>query len=382
VESAFGTQIHNLETNGKAFYANATAARLTGPTSSLVSSVSGLSNFAMKPMYKFQVNPKTGKPRPTFPVAKVQTSGLDQFFTNVCFKSPAAVTLATAGASLPVGQHYGNVYDQGALECGWTPAQIQGHYGVQAGYKAGLDGTGETIVIVDGPTDPSVQDDLIAFSKATGLPPITSSNFQIIYPDGVPTHFTLTEVKNWDTEADLDIQWSHAIAPGAKIILLITPTEDWTEFEFALQYAMQNKLGNVVSNSYGFPEAAWGAFTLQGFDAVLKKLAASGIAVNFSNGDSGDVGFGEPNAGGALYPASSSFVTSMGGTSIGLPNGSGGKQEVGWGNNGTFLSFATHSVLDPPEGLGLLGGSGGGASVFIPKPTWQYHLGIPGGTRQ
>jgi subtilase family serine protease len=382
VESAFSTQIHNFEREGKTFYANATVAKLTGPASSLVSSVSGLSSFAMKPMYKLQVNPKTGKPRPTIPVAKAEASGLSQFFTNVCFKPAAPFTFTTAGASLPVGQYFGNVYDQGTLECGWTPAAIQGHYGVQDGYKSGLDGTGETIVILDGPTDPSVKDDLIAFSKATGLPPITSSNFQIIYPDGVPTQFTLQQVTNWDTEADLDIQWSHAIAPGAKIILLITPTQDWTEFEFALQYAAQNKLGNVISNSYGLPEATWGAFTLQGFDAVLQKLAASGIAVNFSSGDSGDVGFGDPNAGGASFPASSSFVTSVGGTSIGIPNGSGGKQEVGWGNNGTFLSFATDFVLDPPESIGLLGGSGGGGSIFITKPTWQYHLGIPGGKRQ
>jgi subtilase family serine protease len=54
------------------------------------------------------------------------------------------------------------------------PAQAQAHYGVQAGIKAGLDGTGQTIIIVDGPSDPTVQGDLVAFSKATGLPAITS----------------------------------------------------------------------------------------------------------------------------------------------------------------------------------------------------------------
>lgn len=382
VESAFNTQIHNFTREGNTFYANAIPAKLNGPASNLVSSVSGLSSFAMKPMVKFQINPKTGKPRPMIPIAKAQGGGLGQFFTKNCFEDAASLTLTTAGASLPQGQYFGNLYDQGNLICGWNPIQVQDHYGVSAGIKSGLDGTGETIVIVDGPSDPTVQDDLVAFAKATGLPPITSSNFKIIYPDGMPTQFTLTQVTNWDVEADLDIQWSHAIAPGAKIILLITPTQDWTEFEFALQYASQHKLGHVISNSYGLPEATWGAFTVQGFDAVLKKAAAAGIAVNFSSGDSGDVGLGAPSSGGASFPASSAFVTSIGGTSIGLPNGSGGSAEVGWGNNVALLSFATDAVLDPPIPLGFNGGSGGGESIFIAQPAWQKGLGIPGPGRQ
>jgi subtilase family serine protease len=382
VESAFSTQIHDFVREGKTFYANATPAKLNGVASTLVSSVSGLSSFAMEPMVRFQINPKTGKPRPMIPLAKAQVGGLDQFFTKNCFKSPASVALTTGGASLPQGQYFGNLYDQGNLICGWNPVQVQAHYGVSAGINSGLDGTGETIVIVDGPSDPTVKDDLVAFAKATGLPPLTSANFKIIYPDGIPTQFTLTRVTNWDVEADLDIEWSHAIAPGAKIILLITPTQDWTEFEFALQYATQHKLGRVISNSYGLPEAAWGAFTLQGFDAVLKKSAASGIAVNFSSGDSGDVGFGSPHAGGASFPASSSFVTSIGGTSIGLPDGSGGLAEAGWGNNVALLSFALDSVLDPPVPLGFNGGSGGGESIFIAQPAWQKGLGIPGPGRQ
>jgi subtilase family serine protease len=382
VESAFNTQIHNFEREGKTFYANATPAKLTGPAASLVGSVSGLSSFALKSMAKVQVNPKTGKPRPMIPLAKAQASGLGQFFTNNCFRNPAAFDLTTQGASLPVGQYYGNVYNQGALICGWTPSQVQTHYGLTSTIQGGLDGTGQTIVLVDGPSDPTVADDLVGFAQVTGLPAITSSNFEIVYPDGQPSQLTLTQITNWDTEADLDIQWAHAIAPGAKIILMITPTQDWTEFEFAIQYAVEHHLGNVISNSYGFPELAWGAFTLKGFDQVLQAAAASGVAVNFSSGDSGDEGTGAPNAGGASYPASSSYVTSVGGTSIGIPDGTGFHTETGWGNNGAYLSFGATSVLDPPESAGFFYGSGGGESIFIVKPTWQYHLGIPGANRQ
>jgi subtilase family serine protease len=378
VESAFHTQIGNFEYEGKTFRANTTPAKLQGPAAPLVSAVSGLSSFGMKKMVKFQINPRTHlAPKITRAQA---ASGLGQYFTNKCFQSPATLSFTTAGASLPVGQYYGNRYDVGTLTCGWTPSQLQAHYGVNTAISSGLNGKGETIVIIDGPSDPTVQADAVVFAQATGLPAVTSSNFQLIYPDGVPTQFELTEITNWDDEADLDIQWSHAFAPGAKIDLLITPTEDWTEFEYAIQYAVENKLGHVISNSYGYPELAWGAATLKGFDAVLKKAAAAGVAVNFSSGDSGDVGTGEPNGGGASYPASSTYATSVGGTSIDIPTVSGGIADPGWGNNAAIISFATNSVLDPPIGLGFQGGAGGGESTFITKPSWQS--GIAGKGRQ
>ncbi|HEY0703067.1 MAG TPA: S53 family peptidase [Candidatus Acidoferrales bacterium] len=384
VEEAFGTQIHNYQLGTKTFYANAIPAKLSGPAATMVSAVSGLSNFPMKPMFKFQTNPKTGKPMPGHPVANASGNLLTTYFSNDCFKTAQPYTLTTDGASLPVGQYYGNFYgfNDPLKACGYTPQQMQAHYDVRTGINAGLDGTGQTIVLVDGPSDPSVKDDLVAFSQLTGLPPITAKNFQIIYPDGVPSQLTLTEIANWDVEADLDIEWAHAMAPGAKIVLLIAPTQDWTELEFMIQYATQNHLGNVISNSYGYPEQAWGAFTQKGFDQVLQTAAAAGIAVNFSTGDGGDEGLGEPNVGGDSYPSSSAFVTAIGGTSLNIPNTSGTTSEVGWGNNGTFISFATNDVLDPPFNLGLLGGSGGGESILVAKPNWQKNLGIPGANRQ
>lgn len=378
VEGAFHTQINDFEHEGKTFHANATPAKLQGEAAPLVSAVSGLSNFKMKSMAKFQINPRTHKaPK----ISRAQAAGgLGKIFTKNCFQNAAPLTFTTDGASLPVGQYFGNLYDVGTLICGWTPAQVQAHYGLDSEIESGISGKSQTIIIIDGPSDPSVKDDLVLFTQATGLPGITSSNFQIIYPDGVPTSFELSNISNWDVEADLDTQWAHAIAPSAKIELLITPTEDWSEFEYAIQYVTEHHLGHIISNSYGFPELAWGAATLKGFDAVLKKAAAAGIAVNFSSGDGGDVGTGVPNGGGASYPASSAYVTSIGGTSIGIPDGNGKLAEVGWGNNATFLSFGSTAVLDPPLGLGFQGGAGGGESTFILKPTWQKS--IPGKGRQ
>ncbi len=379
VESAFQTQIHEFERQGKTFHANVTPAELAGPAGSLVHGVTGLTSIGMTPFIKYQVDPRTGKPRTIgtkLPTAKIKNAGggFDSIATNNCFSAASSVTLTTDGATLPTGVYFGNNYNITAnndVYCAWTPSQLQGHYGLTAAYKKGLDGTGQTIVIVDGPTDGAeLTSDLALFSSLAGLPATNSSNFTVLYPDGKPSTLAL-EYDNWQDEASLDTQWVHSIAPKAKIVVEIMPTDDWTELEYGIDYARLNKLGTVISNSYGYPEGLFGTQTVNGFEQVLKKAAAAGIAVNFSSGDSGDFGTGVPNGGGESYPASSTYATSIGGTSIGIPNGTSAGAEVGWGNNIAILSGALNDVFDPPIQLGFYGGSGGGESVFFSKPSWQ-----------
>ena len=371
VENAFQTQIHEFKHQGKTFHANVTPATLAGAAGSLVRGVTGLTNFPMRSNLKYQVNPKTGQ---RIIAQQTTASGFSGIATNNCFGDPAAVTLTTSGSDLPLGVYVGNTYDTSSVSCSWTPSQLQSHYGLTAAYSQGLDGTGQTIVIVDGPTDGAqLQSDLAQFANLAGLPAITSSNFTVLYPDGQPTSLAL-EFDNWQDEASLDVEWAHSIAPGAKIVIEIMPSEDWDEFELAIDYARVNGLGNVISNSYGSPEGLFGAYTVQGFEQVLENAAAAGIAVNFSSGDGGDEGTGSPSSGADLYPASSIYVTSVGGTSIGIPNGTTNGAEVGWGNNAAYLSFGLNAVLDPPDVLGFIGGSGGGTSIFFNKPSWQSAL--------
>lgn len=380
LENAFQTQIHSFQRDGKVFQANATAAKLTGPAGNLIDSVSGLTTFPMKRYARKPFDLKTGKSLPSVPAAKLASGGFGNYFTSDCFRRPAAVTLTYLSYTTPVGQYYGNIYDQGTKTCGWTPDQVLAHYGLYNASKGGLDGSGQTIVIIDGPSDATVADDLATFSTLAGLPSPNASNFQLIYPDGKPSDYELQYVSNWDDETTLDIEWAHGIAPKAKIVLLITPTEDWSEFEYAIQYAVDHNLGNIISNSYGYPEFLWGPSTQKGFDSVLKIAAASGVAVNFSSGDSGDVGTGDPHGGGASYPSTSTYVTQIGGTSIGLYDFTGGKLEVGWGTNETLLSYSQNYVLDPPYAGGFTFGSGGGESTLVDKPSWQSSL--PGTGRQ
>jgi subtilase family serine protease len=380
VESAFQTQLHQFEYQGKTFHANVKPAALAGAAGSLVRGVTGLANIPMQSYLKHQVNPRTGKPL----VTQLATGSGFSGVTNNCFGAPTEVTLTTAGATLPYGQYTGNTYNSssGAL-CSWTPSQVQAHYGFTAAYSQGLDGTGQTIVIVDGPTDGAqLQSDLALFATMAGLPAITSSNFTVLYPDGQPSAAAIKE-NSWQEEASLDVEWAHSLAPGAHIVIEILPSQDWDEFEFAIDYARQNSLGNVISNSYGQAEGFLGASTVRGFEQVLKKAAAAGIAVNFASGDSADLGTGAPNAGADSYPGSSAYVTSVGGTAIGIPNStvSGAPSigaEIGWGNQVTYLSAALDAVLDPPlqfvPTITGPGGSGGGTSLFFAKPSWQNTL--------
>ncbi len=189
VEAAFQTQLHKLSLNGKTFRAHIQDAHLTGAAGSLVASIAGLDQHTVKPLLKYATNPRTGLAIPPVKLSKVSQSGggLGAYITDNCLQAPAEQTYLTPGASLPVGVYFGNVYNPvDGKVCDFTPAQLQAHYGLSAAYKAGLDGTGQTIVLLEGYGYPTAESDANAFFSLAGLPLLTASNFEIVYPDGIP----------------------------------------------------------------------------------------------------------------------------------------------------------------------------------------------------
>jgi subtilase family serine protease len=372
VQAVFGTEIDNFEKNGSAFHSNITEGRLGGDAASLIVSVGGLHNLQMKPQYVQAKNPKTGKVTGSVPLAKVKSTsgGLSAFFTNACFPVPSEYTFGAAG-QLPVGVYFGNVYSQGDQACGYTAQQMQAAYGLPAVYKAGLKGAGQTIVILDGYGSPTIEADANNFNALNGLPALNSTNFKVVYSDGLPLDPSLGA--GWLVEVSLDVEWAHAIAPAAKIVLLAAPSGDDQDLQYAIQYAALHKLGSVISNSYGSPEIELGPADLDGYNQVIEQAAAVGISVNFSSGDQSDLGLGTP-VGAILTPSDSPYATAVGGTSIGIPGGTDPAQEVGWGNNQTFIASGLTAVADPPYNFGNVGGAGGGQSVFFAKPSWQKAL--------
>jgi len=383
LQAAFGTTIHALQSaNGRTLLKASAAPSYKGAHAELVGGVSGLTGTVTKPFLVRQMDLSTGLAAPGI-VAQAGTDPLAAFTTK-CFGPDVTETMSGLSGSL--GGLAGNVISTATgpsyldpttttnrPACGYTARALVAHYGVDEAQALGLKGKGQTIVIVDAYGSPTALADLNTFSAAMSLPAMTGKSFQVMYSDGAPSGTD----PDWALETTLDIEWAHAFAPEAKIVLVVTPSDDNAEMAYGVEYAADHHLGNVVSNSWGLAEVNADASTAQMFDQVFRRAAARGVAVNVATGDLGDNGVGTP-LGAPNMPADSRFATAVGGTSIGIP-GDSGPVEAAWGISLTqFGNRIRPSVT--PQMVGFLQGSGGGESVFLKKPDWQRKL--PGTGRQ
>ncbi len=375
-ETAFQTELHTFRFQGRTFDAHIRDARLTGEAGDLVDSVSGLERHQSRPQIVFANNPKTGKPLHKKVLTKTEAAGgLLNEITNIALTFPETFT---SGTTLPIGTFEGTVYDvDPTLIVDLIPAQLQAHYGLTGLIEAGYDGTGQTIALVEAYGYPGAEADANTSAKIFGLPPLTSANFSVIYPEGKPVSPNAAQLTGWDGEIALDIQSAHGIAPGAKIVVVASAGQDNEDQITSLQYIITHKVANAVSGSWeNDSEIIAGPAEENAFNAVLKRGAAAGISFQFSTGDAGDEGLGTP-VGDLGIPSDSPYATAVGGTSI-LNNPYGtGDIAAGWGNNFVYLSLG--GAVDPPFGF-FGGGAGGGESTFFAKPSWQKTL--PGTGRQ
>jgi subtilase family serine protease len=247
------------------------------------------------------------------------------------------------------------------LAC-YTPALIRTGYNV----PSALTGTGETIVIVDAYGSPTVRSDLHTFDQAMGL---SDPVLNIYYPTGKPPAFAPHDGKQagWANETNLDTQWAHAIAPGAKIALVIASSNYGNVLNNAVRFAVQNRLGNVMSLSWGSPEAAIRGLgnntQLLQLDKILQTAETEGITVLASSGD-----FGATNGGtvvNALFPASDPLVTAVGGTNLFLSDSGAYQHETVW-NDTDDCPFGCHD--------GVFGATGGAPSRIFAAPAYQKAL--------
>ncbi len=385
MQSAFHTEIRSLSFNGKTLRATTAQPTMSGGVSSMVAAVSGLSESMAKNDLVKATDPDTGKPFAAVPVASPQ--GI--VFSGDCFRGIQSHTFRAAGGKLPIATYTGNRYGQditntvqGTLPpCGYDAANVTGAYGLNAAFAKGLDGAGQTIVIVDANSQPTIEADANLFSKINGLPPLNSSNFKIYTPLGKPTVYSAGGAE----ETSLDVEWAHALAPQAKIALVLSPTLSFTDLEESVFFAIANQLGSVISNSYGAPEALVDPSDLKIEDSLSKLGAALGISVNYSSGDDGDfvaatTAPGMPGVKTVSAPSDSPYSTSVGGTSLAITSNNKLRFQTGWGNNLTRLATVAAGPLDPPVNLGFNFGAGGGQSDFFKKPGYQKEL--PGKGRQ
>ena len=242
----------------------------------------------------------------------------------------------------------------------YTPQDIRAAYDVPQGYT----GAGQTIVIVDAFGSPTIRQDLATFDQTFGLPAPT---LNIIYPLGQVTFNpqSANEV-GWAEETTLDVTWSHAIAPDATIDLVVAPSNAGNALNNAESYAVQNHLGNVMSMSFGAPEAAIAGggnnLQMEQADQIYQQAVAQGMSVFASAGDSGAAN-GYPTAN-PLFPASDPNVTSVGGTDLFLGKNGAYKSETVW--NDSIPSLCPYGC-----DYGVFGATGGAPSLVFPTPAYQ-----------
>ena len=145
---------------------------------------------------------------------------------------------------------------------GLSPAQIRAAYDLGPLLRDGIDGRGQTIVIVDPFGSPTIAHDLAVFDQWFGLPPPPS--LRVIQPAGtVPPYRRNGNRAGAAGETTLDVEWAHVIAPGAKILLVETPTAEiegrtgFPQIVTAEEYVIRHHLGGVISQSFGATEATF-----------------------------------------------------------------------------------------------------------------------------
>ncbi len=331
------------------------------------------------------------------------------------------------GSSLSGGQpspycNFGNTSSPFLLLC-YTPQDLRVAYD----FPTNLDGSGQTVVIVDAFGYPTVQADLNTFDTQFGLP---STQVQIVCQGGVCPVFNASDPDQvgWSQEISEDVQTVHSLAPGAHIVLYVASNDDDLTMEQAVLSAVQMFPHSIISQSWGDPEldmlqgtcfldtdtptgvcsTAYVRSVIATGETAYLLAAAEGTTVFASAGDWGadnsglcyafpsPCGFTSANP---IYPSSSPFVTAVGGTmgdpyyngsvaancgtarvcSVGLvqfqntpscqlnnvlPSGPVSCTPVGYGGEQVWN--------EPQYGLA----SGGAPSLLFPTPLYQFGLGV------
>jgi subtilase family serine protease len=375
VQNAFHVMLNNYELKGQIVRGNTGDPTVDGPAGPLVAAVYGLDSLQYTHPYMTKASTPIGKPAANLKIgsASNSTSNASSIITSNCFTGTRTESFTTGG-TIPSATYTGNGYTESIEGCGYSPAEIHTAYNLNGLYKEGFDGTGQTIVIIDWCGSPTIESDANVFSATFGLPKFTSATFkQIPYP-------TLSTCSAPDPEINIDVEWSHAVAPGAAVDLVIPPTASFDDVDTAVLYAVVKQLGSVISGSYGSTEIYTPTNILDTESLTNEVAATLGESTNFSSADGGDGsggGYGTPSV---SAPADSPWATAVGGVTVRLNSDNTIRWQTGWGNNYNFL-YAYGEVYDPPnEFQEFFGGSGGGASAFFKKPWYQAKL--PGTTRQ
>jgi subtilase family serine protease len=378
IRETFHTEIHKYLYHGEMHAANVSNPQIPEALSPVVAGVVGLHNFAPRAhahrVGTFEKNNSTGQLKPLF-----------TFTGGIC-----------GGV--------GNCF-------GVAPADFATIYNLNPLYTTNITGAGVTIAVV-GDSNINAQD-VIDFRNMFGLPANFTATNNIVVNGPDPG---ISGPNGDEIEADLDTQWSGAVAPGAKVILVVTEQPQSglgaAGVDLSALYVVNNNLADVMSKSFGSCEAAEGAGGSAFESAIYQQASAQGITVTVSAGDNGSAGC-DPTSTfpdvasqglGVSGDASTPYNVAVGGTDFnqnasnistfwnttitsptppGLASALGYIPETTWNNTcaaGGVASACTASVISSASanqaGSEVVAGSGGASAIYA-KPSWQTGLGVP-----
>jgi len=271
---------------------------------------------------------------------------------------------------------YFDIARNGGLVPCYGPDTIRLAYGAADLLASGFDGTGETLVLLEAYGSPTAFSDLQVFDATWGLP--DPPEFRMVTMPGTPAFDPgNATMVSWAYETSLDVQWSHAMAPGARIVVVAAASDDDMDLSTALDFALDRSLGQVVSMSFGESEHDANPQAIDAWEKAFAKARRKQVTVLASSGDEGSTVTEERDANAYVYafrnvsyPASSPQVTAVGGTN--LRYGEDGHADPA----GAYLGERVWN----DEAQGIAGVGGGGVSVLFPEP--EYQRGLPDSVRR
>lgn len=333
VEQAFGARIHHYSVNGELHYANATEPSLPAALQGVVFAIRGLTDFRLRPALRRR--------------GSVAPSAIRPMYTNA---TVCASSIAPSGFCI-------------------GPDDLATIYDIKPLYNAGLNGSGQTIAVA-GQTD-IVTDDITQYRTFFNLPAI---NLQQTLVPGSPDPGISTSGDLG--ESDLDLELAGAVARNATINFVYS-----NDVMTSAQYAIDQNLAPILSISYGDCEADTPLSEANSMQAMAQQANAQGITWFAAAGDSGATdcygdGGNLDNVVSVDIPASLPEVTGIGGTQ--LVEGTGNYwSATNSAGNASALSYIPETAWNTSAMDGMPSATGGGASAYFAKPSWQAGAGVP-----
>jgi hypothetical protein len=338
IESALQTTLETYSINGTTQYANSTDISLPASLGAATLGIRNLTSF---------------RPKPHF-VRKESVSG---HFT-----------------SSQTGSHF------------LTPKDVATIYDINTAYNSGYTGAGQSITVVGQSTIRN--SDIENFQKAAGL--TVTDPVSVL----VPNSGSSVESTGDEAESDLDVEYSRGIAKDATVYFVyVGNNSNYSVFD-SLQYAVDNRLTPVISVSYGTCETELSSSDYASLNSILQQAAAQGQTVVAASGDSGstdcyqdtDLSSSQRTALAVDFPASSQYVTGLGGTEFASGDVSSSNTAYWTSASGSDVIASAKSYIpeqvwnDDSSSSGLSSG-GGGTSTLTSRPSWQTGVtGIPSGS--